>query len=184
MGRNKAFLPIENRTLIEWIVGTLHPIADPLSIIANDPESYRFLNLPIYSDIRQGCGALGGLHTALTVSPTDPCLVVACDLIFLNPDFLRYLIDAVQGYDAAVPLSRDGYQPLCAVYSQTCITPIEQQLAERELKIVNFYAKIRVNLICPEIIDRYDPEGRMFWNINTPEDYDRAVRVFTSATQS
>jgi molybdopterin-guanine dinucleotide biosynthesis protein A len=184
MGRNKALLPVGDRTLIEWVVGTIAPLVDPLFIITNDPASYRFLHLPTYGDVYQGCGALGGLHAALVVAPTDACLVVACDLLFLTSDFLGYLIGALHGYDVAVPVSNDGYQPLCAMYAKACIGPVERQLLRQELKVIEFYREVRVREVGPEIIDRYDPEGRLFSNINTPEDYDRAVRAFTFSTRS
>jgi molybdopterin-guanine dinucleotide biosynthesis protein A len=36
---------------------------------------------------------------------------------FVSCKVIRYLVQAAQGYDAAVPIWKDGkYEPLCAVY--------------------------------------------------------------------
>ena len=64
----------------------------------------------------------------------------------------------------------DGLQPLHAVYARRCL-PVIRGLIERDrLKITGFYPGHRLLTISPDVIRSFDPEGRMFMNVNTPED--------------
>lgn len=177
MGTNKALLSIHGKTFVERLCGLLAPLTDPLHIIARQANLYRFLNLPVFEDAVEESGALAGIYTSLLVSPSQTCLIVACDLIFLKEDFIRAVVDASTGYDVTVPVTEGGLEPLCAVYAKTCLEPFAKNLAQRRLKITSSFDGLRVNEISPATIARFDPAGRMFWNINTPSDYDRARRA-------
>jgi molybdopterin-guanine dinucleotide biosynthesis protein A len=65
-------------------------------------------------------------------------------------------------------------QPLCAVYSQVCREPIRHKIAAGQLKITGFFDQVRVRVIEGELLARYDPDDRLFFNANTPEEYERA----------
>ncbi|GAD53189.1 molybdopterin-guanine dinucleotide biosynthesis protein mobA [Halarchaeum acidiphilum MH1-52-1] len=61
-------------------------------------------------------GPLAGMHAGLTAASAERAFVVACDVPFVDPSFVRHLFDRAAGRDAAVP-RRDGYdEPLHAVY--------------------------------------------------------------------
>ena len=65
MGTDKALLPIEGKTMIEHIIAQVKDIGDEVIVITNTPEGYKFLNLPIFTDVIPDKGALGGLYTAI-----------------------------------------------------------------------------------------------------------------------
>ena len=64
----------------------------------------------------------------------------------------------------------DGFQPLYAVYSQNCLSPIKRLLIADKLKITGFYKEMRLLGIPEEKIKPFNKDGRLFLNINTPED--------------
>ena len=124
-----------------------------------------------------GAGALGGIYTAITVAPDPQTLVVACDMPFLSVPFLRHLANAGRDVDLAIPRTADGYQPLCASYSRSCADPIRRRLEVGALKVLALLSDVQVREIGPDDIAPYDPDGMLFFNVNTPDDYARSLTL-------
>ncbi|MFN2276091.1 MAG: molybdenum cofactor guanylyltransferase, partial [Candidatus Promineifilaceae bacterium] len=72
--------------------------------------------------------------------------------------------------DIVVPRLDKFPEPLHAVYSKACLDPIETKLKAGDLKITRFYGQVNVRFVDREEIARFDPQGRSFTNINSPED--------------
>ncbi|MBC8230385.1 molybdenum cofactor guanylyltransferase [bacterium] len=183
-GYNKALLRIGNQTIIQRVLEVLKQVTSSQLLITNFPEEYEFLDIPMKPDILPGKGAFGGIYTGLSASETLYCLVVACDMPFLNVDFLRYMTQLVkdpvlseaQGYDIVIPKHGKGYEPLCAIYAKACIPHIEKLLKSNRLTIIDAFFDIRLRHVSESEIKNYDAEGWMFFNINTQEDYQYAFR--------
>src|SRR5689334_2792881 len=120
MGRDKALLRLqpEGPRLIELVLAAVTPLVSSVVISTNRPDDYRWLNWPLVEDNFKGfAGPLAGLEAGLTASPARLNLVIACDLPFVNPALLKYLLSQLQGAAAVIPLNREGRpEPLCAVY--------------------------------------------------------------------
>jgi molybdopterin-guanine dinucleotide biosynthesis protein A len=178
MGRNKAFIKINRRPIIERIIERVQPLADDILIVTNKPTQYTHLGLHTYTDVIPNKGPLGGLFTAIHWSPGDYTLVVSCDQPFLNTTLLQSLIDLRNGYDVVVPLSRDNYpQSMHAVYGRTCLDAIRRSLEANRLKIISFFSEVNVREVSDMEIDRYDPERLSFYNVNTPDDLAQAEQI-------
>lgn len=180
MGRDKAFVMLRGKPMIEHVLERVLPLAAHVLIIANRPADYAYLQLPVYPDVLPDKGALGGIYSALTHCPTEYALVVACDMPFLNTALLRRLIsfcentDTSSRPDVVVPVFDDRPQGLHAVYGKTCLEPIRVDLADGRLKVIGFYPRVRVRYVAPEEYADLDPDGQSFRNINTPEELRRA----------
>ncbi|MFN2137104.1 MAG: molybdenum cofactor guanylyltransferase, partial [Candidatus Promineifilaceae bacterium] len=145
-------------------------LGDEIILIANNPDPYAYLGLAAYGDIYPDSGPLGGIHTALVHAAYDHVLVVANDMPWLNEGLLAYLIELRQTADIVVPRWQKFPEPLHAVYSKQCLPPIEHNLASGDLKITRFFGRVRVRYVDPPEIERFDPGGRSFTNVNRPED--------------
>ena len=110
------------------------------------------------------------------MSVTPRTLVVACDMPFLSLAFLKHLVTAGRDddVDVVIPRTAEGYQPLCACYAQTSANAMLQRLQKGALKVTDVLADLRVREIDPAEVAAYDPDGVLFFNVNTPDDYDRA----------
>jgi molybdopterin-guanine dinucleotide biosynthesis protein A len=73
-------------------------------------------------------------------------------------------------HDVIVPELPEGYQPLHAIYSKNCLPSIKRLLLMDKLKITGFYRDMRVLTVGEEQIRPFNPDGRLFFNLNTPED--------------
>jgi molybdopterin-guanine dinucleotide biosynthesis protein A len=174
-GRDKSRLIVEGYPIINRQVEVLQRVADPLFIIAGDPGRFADLGLPIYSDVIEGSGTLGGIYSALEVSPLDAVLVVACDLPFLDAGLLGRLVELAQDGDAAWVRSDRGPEPTLACYRRTARQAIRRQIDAGRLKASDLGAVLSVAEMDLTEVARFGQPSRLLANINTPADYERVV---------
>jgi molybdopterin-guanine dinucleotide biosynthesis protein A len=171
MGVNKAFLEIEGSRLIDNILAVYKNIFSETIIVTHDPLSYtNFPDTIVVTDIYKGKGSLGGIYTGLFYASNEYSFVAACDMPSLNTDFILYLIDQTGKYDIIVPELSEGFQSLHAIYSRRCLPAINKMLLADKLKITGFFKEMRMLRITEEKIKPFNKDGRLFLNINTPED--------------
>lgn len=174
--RNKAQLELLGKSVIEYVVEALSKVTENICLITNSQEEYATLGLPMFGDILPGSGSVGGIYTGLKVSETHHNLVIACDMPFVKPHLLSMLINNSPGYDVVIPETKDGYHPTSAIYSKNCIEPIKALIKTGNLKIIDFFPDVAVNSMDIEaLLPDHDPN--MFFNINTDEDYLKALSI-------
>ena len=172
MGRDKALLQLGGQTLIERVLAVAHPLGYP-RVIIGDPSSYGHLGLPVHPDRRSGLGPLGGLYTALSTTAA-PVLLLACDLPFLTPDFLHYLVNRRGPRQVVVPYAATGLQPLCALYEPSCLGAVEAAIQAGQLGMRNLLSNLSLDMVREKDWRPYDERGLLFANLNAPEEYERA----------
>ena len=193
MGQNKALIQLGDDTLIAHVVRRMHLATDELLLITNNHAEYGHLDLPMHSDMIPDTGALGGIYTGLMHASHDVVVCVACDSPFLQPKLLTYLVSVLGEYDAVMPYTyaetptsgkedQITLQTLCAAYSKRCLPIIELMLQESELRVHALQERAHIHSISPEIWQAFDPEGISFFNINTPEDFEKADSYMRSET--
>jgi molybdopterin-guanine dinucleotide biosynthesis protein A len=178
-GRDKSGLMVGGRSILARQLETLSSLAADVILVADAAARYAGTGIRVVEDRYRGAGPLGGIHAALVASPDPAVLVVASDMPFLNRAVLERLVTAVETdqVDAAVPRSIEGPQPLCAVYLQSCIEPFRRRLESHAWKVVDALADLRVVELTGADLERLDPGGLAFFNINTPDDHRRASGV-------
>jgi len=178
MNRNKSFVELHNKPLIEIIIDKLKLIFhNNIIVITNEPALYRYLDVDLKSDLIKGKGPIGGIYTGLTYSESFYNFFLPCDMPFINADAIKYLMAAKDGYDVTVPVIGGYIEPLCGIYSKNCLQPIEKCLFENKLKVKSFYQQVQVNTIPEEIFRNIDPALKMFTNINTPKHLELAQQM-------
>lgn len=171
MGTNKAFLEIGGVRLIDRILSVYKNIFREIIIVTNDPLAYTgIFDASVVTDIYKGKGSLGGLYTGLFYASNDHAFVAACDMPFLNEDFIRYMIEQIGRYDIVVPELPEGFQALHAIYSRVCLPAIVKKIKSDRLKIADFFKDMRLLSVTEEDIRPFNKDGRLFLNINSPED--------------
>jgi molybdopterin-guanine dinucleotide biosynthesis protein A len=177
MGQDKALKLFLGRPLIQRVIERLQPIADETLVTTNHPEDYAFLNLPLYTDLKPGRGALGGLYTALSSAKNPLVAVVACDMPFASAKLFGAASDIMVKEEADVVIAKtnEGYEPLHAVYRrETCLPAIEAAINSDKWRMDSWFPQVKMRLLTPVEINRYDPDGIAFSNVNSPEDFAQA----------
>jgi len=180
MGQDKALMPFRGRPLIQTVMDRLAPIADEILITTNNPDAYRFLDLPLYCDLRPDRGALGGLYTALSSAKGDLVAVVACDMPFASLPLFKTASKLIveTGTDVVIPKTEHGFEPLHALYRrETCTPAIEAALDADKWKVISWFDDVRVRTLSVEETAAFNLDGLTFWNLNTPEDFAKAEEL-------
>jgi molybdopterin-guanine dinucleotide biosynthesis protein A len=173
-GANKALVLLRGRPLIAYALDALRPLTSDLLIVADDQDAYGHLGVRVRPDRLSGSGPLGGIHAALHEAKHPIVVCLACDLPFAQPESIAYLLGQIEGHDAVVPCTSAGYEPLHAVYAKTCLPTIEAMLERGLLRVDALFSAVRTRRVMAEEFLPLDPTGRAFWNVNTPEDLERA----------
>ena len=176
MGKNKAFIQVNGRRIIDRTAALLHEIFEHVILVTNEPLTYSHLNLEIVADLIPESSALIGIYTGLFYAATPYCFIVACDMPFLNRKVIDYMVSIRKDYDVVIPVLDDGCHPIHALYSRRCITPIKQLIRTGNFKITDFFNRVRVRKVTPEELRAVDPPMKAVLNINTPEDLERVER--------
>jgi molybdopterin-guanine dinucleotide biosynthesis protein A len=177
LGTDKSFVKMNGQPLIEQIVAKLARLSDDVIIVANSPEKYDHLEARLVGDIYPGKGALGGIYSGLRTAANAYSLVVACDMPFLDLNLLRYMILLARGHDVVIPRIGGFPEPLHAIYSKSCLEPIDRLLTRRGLKIIDFFSEVRVRYVEEGEVDIFDPQHLSFFNVNTLSDLEEMKKL-------
>ncbi len=187
MGQDKALRSFLGRPLIQRVIDRLAPIATEMLVTTNNPEAYRFLNLPLIPDRIPGRGALGGLYTALYAANNPLVGVVACDMPFANSDMLRAASDLLTqepDLGAVIPRLEHGTEPFHSVYRrERCLPFVEAALQNDRWRVDAWFPQVKVRFLTAVEIAAFDPDELAFQNINTPQEWEQA-EALASNTQA
>jgi len=178
MGTPKALLPFGPETMLQRVVRILRGVVSPIVIVGAADQMLPPLDADVIitHDERGERGPLEGLRAGLKALPADVdcAYVTSCDVPLLEPGFVRQMIDFTRGYDVAV-VEIDGFaHPLSAVYRRTVLPYVDELLAEDRLRPVFLFELVRTRRVRPDEITA-DPGLYTLRNLNTPEDYRRAL---------
>jgi len=176
MGRPKALLLFDGEPLIAHIVATLRRQFADVVVVAAPDQDLPSLPVTLVHDQVAYQGPVGGLCYGMAAAREDVCFVTSCDSAFLNTSLIAHLVSRISGHDVVVPRWEGRFQPLHAVYRRSVLPVLEDQLARGELRPVYLFDKVRTLSIGEEEIRRFDPDGASFFNMNTPGDYEQALK--------
>ena len=181
LGRDKAVEPIGGQPLIQRVLDRLAQVTKDAVVVVNDASRADELSLPggVHTavDLFPDRGSLGGIYTGLSAAETEWAVAVACDMPFLNVALLEHILSRREKVDAVVPVLDGRPEPTHAAYSKVCLPHMERRLRANDLKIARFFDEVRVGYVEQLEVERFDPEHLSFFNVNTEEDLERALRL-------
>ncbi len=165
---------------MERILHALEPLCDQILVVtASDKlEIETWGRAEIVTDTYVGKGPMGGIYAGLSKADSDPAIVVACDMPFLNTRLLAHMLEMAPGFDAVVPhFEGEMVEPLHAVYAKSCLSEMKAWLERGELSITRLLKQLNVRYVERDEYLPLDPRMLSFFNINYPEDLERANRI-------
>lgn len=173
MGRDKALLSWEGTTLLDHAIARLRESCDGVRLLSGPEPRYADRGLPVDTDLVRDVGAIAALHTALERAQGG-ALLLAVDLPHVPVALLRRLVELVRDFDAVVPVSPGGPEPLCAAYGPACREAVRRALDRGAYKLTAFWPEVHVREVSLNELEAYGDPSAMFTNVNTPEDYEQA----------
>ncbi len=180
LGLDKAKLLLGSERMVDRQIRLLRTICSSVSIVG-PPDNFPDTEVQVYEDEIPGKGPLGGIHTGLRRSRTEFSLFVSCDMPFMEARFLRYLCG--QALEGRAPVTipppwANGRYPLCAILRRRVRSAIRRSLASGQNKVGRFFSKSQRRTISKAEFARAGFSPRIFYNVNTPEEYENARRQF------
>ena len=139
-----------------------------VSVAEERPE---FSGLPQWLDERKGLGPLAALETVLRRAQTSAVLVSPCDAPFVTGAFLDLLLDRWrEDVDCVVIREEKGLNPLMGLYRRSLLPAVSAALDRGERRAASVLKGARMEAVT---VPEHLRQGT--WNLNTPEEYARAL---------
>jgi molybdopterin-guanine dinucleotide biosynthesis protein A len=174
MGEDKALLVGgDGRSMLERACLTLAPIAGEVWLACGPRERYREFGLPLVLDQREDGGPLAGLEAVLDRATARWIVALACDMPRVTSADLAQLMRQAAEFDldACWLETSRGAEPLCAVYSRSCLEPVRTALDAGERRMIAFHSyPVAGRALRLAGLDAR--EAGLAQNLNTPADWD------------
>jgi molybdopterin-guanine dinucleotide biosynthesis protein A len=184
MGRAKAWLPVDGRSMAATVVAAvreglkaLNP-DPPLVVVAAAHQDLPPLeNVLISHDQVQGEGPLRGMEAGFAAlgDQADIAFVASCDTPLLRPAFVTRMVELLGEHQIAVPVVAGRHHPLAAVYTLDLLDQVRALLAAQRRRPYFLLEAARTREITPEELADVDPHMASLRNVNTPAEYQDLV---------
>lgn len=173
MGEPKAIMRLTPNapTLIESVVLTLQGVSSEIMLIgsADWPVPGTLDHLRRVND--GGQGATDGVIAALDAAAYDLCLVVGCDMPFLNPAHLQGMIAVAWNDDRGVIVGdATGPHPLHAIYRRADLPRIREIVEGGQRSLAAIARETSMRMLDLDAPGRPDAHRWSVFNANTPAD--------------
>lgn len=169
-GHDKAFLRVGRRPIVERTLELFEQVFTEVVVVSNAPARYRGYGVRVVGDEFRDAGPLAGLHAGLGEVRAPHAFVAACDMPFLRPEAIGYLLDRLDDQEAIIPVWDGDVEPLHAIYATSLRPRIEAALRRGMGGIRDFLAEIRVDYVSEAELRAVRGAAESFCNVNTPED--------------
>lgn len=175
MGFDKARLEIAGVPMVVRMARLVEPLVASVTVVGK-PERYAPLGLLVVPDDYAGMGPAGGLATALRHAAGEWCLIVGCDLPYLDARWLDWLMRRAMDSEAEVllPESTSGLEPLCAMYRARSAAVVSAAVERGVRKVTDTLPGLAIEKVTATDWGDLDSDGMLFKNMNTWEDYTEA----------
>jgi molybdopterin-guanine dinucleotide biosynthesis protein A len=176
MGQDKATMRVGEDTLIGRTHGVVRDIFPDIMVVSSLHASIEDVPVRIVHDVLPVPGSLTGIASALLDADTPYVFILGCDMPFLTPEAILYMMDQVHGEQVIVPRTDGGFEPLHAIYHRSCLSSMLTYIERGHMKIERLFPLFSVRPLPPD--PAFLNHGvSVFTNVNTREDLNRAKRA-------
>jgi molybdopterin-guanine dinucleotide biosynthesis protein A len=180
MGRPKAWLPFAGETMLARVVRLLGEAVEPVVVVAAPEQAIPALpaTVRIVRDEAKGRGPLQGLAAGLAAlqGHADAAYLSSCDVPFLQPAFVRRLIELLGQHAVCVPRVGDYHHPLAALYGLEVQDAVARLLTENRLRPYFLFEAVPTRIVAASELADVDPTFQTLRNLNTPQEYELALK--------
>lgn len=188
MGSTKAWLPIAGERMLPRVVRLLSEDVNPIVVVSARDQELPPLpaEVRIFHDEQEGRGPLQGLAAGLAAldEQSDAAFVSSCDVPFMRPAFVRRMIDLLNADQVCVPRIDGRPHPLAAVYRVNVLDEVRRLLLEDRLRVMDLYERVATRFVDADELRDVDPTLESLANVNTPEEYERVLRMIENRSSS
>lgn len=180
MGRPKAWLPVGDELMLPRVVRLLGEVVSPIVVVAAPGQDLPPLpeGVILARDPEPGRGPMQGLAVGLPAlaGRAEAAYVSSCDAPFLQPAFVRHLSEALGEHAICVPEAEGYRHPLAAVYRVEVGAIAARLLAEGRARPAFLFDEVATRVVRAEELTGAGLMLQSLRNVNTPEEYEAALR--------
>lgn len=175
-GRDKAFEKLGGQSMICRVIQALAMVSGDINIVVSEDNRQPFIDAKlgqmVLVDVYPDARVLGGIYTGLINSGTHYILAVGCDMPFINPDLLQYMVSIAResNADVVVPTLNGKREVLHAIYSRNCIPEMQALLSKNIFTVIRFFEAVDTRYVSEKEIEKFDKNHLSFINVNTQAD--------------
>ena len=186
IGTDKGLINLNGRALISYVIESLRPVVDEIIVVVGSKErvpSYRNTvedDVQVVPDMYDDGSPMIGLITGLTHAKGTYAVVAACDMPFINSDLVDLLFLLSFELNGTLLVKPNGWvEPLPAIYKVDIGKKKAIQLrTQGDLRLRKVLETLpNVARIQVERLKVIDPELRSFFDLDTKDLYDEAMRI-------
>ena len=179
-GQDKSQVKLQNKLLIDYILKEIVDEFEETLIIANEPIKFmQSKNISVTKDFKSGLGPLGGVLTAMKWIKKNHkkyqwISTFPSDTPFFTKKELNYFYKKIRINESKLFFikSEETRHNIFGLWSLELMDQLEADIMRGERKVEVWANSIGVNTVN---IDYKKPDP--FFNINTKEDFDEAIKV-------
>ena len=179
-GQDKSQVKLQNKLLIDYILKEIVDEFEETLIIANEPIKFmQSKNISVTKDFKSGLGPLGGVLTAMKWIKKNHkkyqwISTFPSDTPFFTKKELKYFYKKIRINESKLFFikSEETRHNIFGLWSLELMDQLENDIMRGERKVEVWANSIGVNTVN---IDYKKPDP--FFNINTKEDFDEAIKV-------
>jgi molybdopterin-guanine dinucleotide biosynthesis protein A len=175
-GRDKAGVQLDGLSLLEHVLNGLpESRAETILVLREDQAEPGFpVDQVVLDDPALPAGPLRGIVSGLEAMTSGWAWVVACDLPGIMSALLEDLARArTTNALGVIPEWGGRIQPLCALYSHAALPILREAAGSSARSVTGALDKPGFLRFEEARCRKFDPEGRSFININTPDALER-----------
>lgn len=172
MGFDKSEIRVNGKLLIEIIGEQLEQVFDNIILISDDKDKFKNLRYKVVQDIVPGAGPMGGIYTALNYSTTQFVFITACDMPFINLNYIKYMMSCIkaQSFQGIVSYKGGYVEPLYSFYSKKMVNSIKNELDNDNFKLLQVIKNCNFYYVNDEKVREYSKDMSIFTNLNYKSD--------------
>jgi molybdopterin-guanine dinucleotide biosynthesis protein A len=171
MGRDKAFVEVGGSSLIARQIALVGDVgAGEVFISGREDVDYSAFGCRVLVDEFSDAGPLAGIERALDASSSPLVLVLAVDMPAMNSPMLRRLLASCTAVRGVIPRTKDGIEPLAAIYPKAALNTLKRELQQGKSPGVRWLAQECVAAGLAQFVDVSDADVESFVSVNSPEE--------------
>ncbi len=166
MKYSKEFIKIGDEFLVHNQIKELQPLFDEIIIVSDNKDHYKNFDVKVVCDVLKGKSPIIGLHSGLLNSTNEYNYCIACDMPYINIEFIKFLINKINNHDSYVSKYHGYIEPFNAIYSKNLVPVIEELVFKNEFGFQNMVKRIKTYYIEENELLSFLNKTDLFKNIN------------------
>lgn len=165
MGRDKGLVLLHGEPMISYVLRAFGKTGIPVNIIAHDIDYEKF-GIPVFSDLVEEKGPIGGLLTAFENTKAEMIFLVGCDTPLITSEAVNQMLKLADKDLIIAATAEERINPLFALYPVSLKMQIKDRIASGRLKMTDLIIENKYSLV-PSIATE---KPGIFRNVNNEEE--------------